>query len=283
MVLYIIIKSIILIIFYQLYKYTCRRKSNHPNYYFKHKKPIIEAHRGINRELFQNTLPSIALALENNIKSIEIDVWLSKDLIPVLHHGNLIGSLRGYYNTIASVTTLTWDELSKLKSIRQNLHIARLDEVLELLKGKSLLNLEIKDPRINLMFPIIMEYIEKYDYFDQIVISSFYHKYYNKILRFNRINKKNLNFGFLYLENYSSPYDYNHPGNGLNIYWTNATKKVCDRAHKNGMYVLVWFYMYENENETVYRRLIENGVDVICSNEPAKAKKYVNYYYYRYG
>jgi hypothetical protein len=47
------------------------------------------------------------------------------------------------------------------------------------------------------------------------------------------------------------------------------------------MAVLVWFDMDEEENEKIFKRIIENGVDIICCNEPLLAKKYIKYYNYR--
>ena len=89
-------------------------------------------------------------------------------------------------------------------------------------------------------------------------------------------------FGFLYHKNNTQEFIFNKRGNSLNVYWTDATKNFCDRAHENGMAVLVWFDMLDEENFNVYRQLIDNGVNVICSNEPMLAKRYVNEYYYKF-
>ena len=58
------------------------------------------------------------------------------------------------------------------------------------------MNLEIKDWRVDLVFPKVIELIEKYDYFDQIAISSFNHQYYQKIAAFNQNNALGKNFTF---------------------------------------------------------------------------------------
>ena len=65
----------------------------------------------------------------------------------------------------------------------------------------------------------------------------------------------------------------------LNLYWLYASKSVCDKAHKNGIAVMAWFLSNERENDEIYKKLIENGVDVICSNDPVKAKKFRDNYY----
>ena len=73
---------------------------------------------------------------------------------------------------------------------------------------------------------------------------------------------------------------YNSTNNTLNIYWSKITKNVCDKAHRNGMAVLAWFYMDEIENKTIYQRLFNNGIDILCTNYPFLAKKF-RYFYYK--
>ena len=50
----------------------------------KNHKIFIEGHRGVNREKPQNTKTSFLKAIEYQLDSIELDIWLSKDKIPVV-------------------------------------------------------------------------------------------------------------------------------------------------------------------------------------------------------
>jgi glycerophosphoryl diester phosphodiesterase len=242
-------------------------------------KTFIESHRGVNREIFQNTLESFKKVIDYNIESIETDTWLSKDNILIILHGSRDSHLKGYYNYWDKATKLTWKELSSYRTIRNNLKMPRLSDLFELAKNKLFINLEIKDPRIDIVFPKLIELIEKYDFFDQISLSSYFFGYYNKIEEYNKQNHKNLTFGFLYFKTKEIYYNYSHKGSSLNLYWIQANKRVCDKAHKNGMAVMAWFLLSDRENDKIYKKLIENGVDVICSNEPVKAKKFRDNYY----
>ena len=277
-----LIKIIYLYAIFRLLKYLKYPKlKRHPKDIFSPHKTFIESHRGINREIFQNTLEAFSKAIKYNIGSLEIDVWLTKDKIPVIHHGyGKFGAIDGYYDSPGNITQLTYNELSFFRTIKDKLKMPTLRETFELTKNKIFINLEIKDKRIDLAFPYIIKLIEDYNFFNQITISSFNHKYYDKIVEYNYNNNKELVFGFLYNRNQTEFFDYTKRGNSLNIYWTDATKEVCDKAHKNGMAVLVWFEMDDIENDEIYRQLVENGVDIICSNEPVLAKKYLRYYYY---
>ena len=246
---------------------------------FASHKTFIESHRGVNREIFQNTLEAFDRAIQYDIESFETDVWLTKDNVLVLIHGGDMGNLDGYYDHPGYVTDLTWDELSTYRTIEDNLKMPRLIDAMELTKNKIFMNLEIKDPRVDLVFPYIVELIEEYDFFDQIALSSFHHEYYPKIEEYNNNHEKKLVFGFLYHQNEKSIFDYTKKGHSLNIYWTDATKEVCDKAHQNGMAIQSWFKLTDLETTEIYKQLIKNGADIICCNSPLLAKKYRDSYY----
>ena len=154
----------------------------------------------------------------------------------------------------------------------------KLIDLFKLAKNKIFLNLELKDPRVDLVFPHIMKLIEEYNYFNQITISSFNHDYYKKIQEYNKNNNRNIIFGFIYNKYEQIIFDYNKPGNSLNIYWADATKTVCNRAHTNNMAALAWFDMVDTETTEIHKELIEYGVDIICCNDPLLARKYIRYY-----
>lgn len=283
----IIIKSIcLLLIFILAIKFIMQPKKLHLisiSDLFDNNKTIVESHRGINREIFENTLESFARAINYGIDSIETDVWLSKDNVLVIYHGwGEFGQLQNLYDHSGNIIETNWKDLSHYKTLADGLNMPTLKDVIELTKDKIFLNLEIKDPRVNLIWPFLVELIEKYKYYDQIALSSFFFDYYNETKEYNKKFNRNIPFGFLYHRNNSQEFIVDKTGNCLNVYWRDATKSLCDRAHKNGMAVLVWFEMLDEENFSVYKWLIDNGVNVICSNEPMLAKKYVKEYYNKF-
>jgi glycerophosphoryl diester phosphodiesterase len=259
------------------------RLVRHPSDVFSHHQTFVESHRGVNREIFQNTLPAVERAIQYGVESFETDIWLTKDNVLVIVHGGNNGDLEGYYDHPGLVTDLTWEELSTYRTIEDNLPMPRLIDMMELTKDKIFMNLEIKDPRVDLVFDQMTNLIEQYDFFDQIAISSFHHDYYNKIVEYNQGRGKELGkeliFGFLYNRNKQSQFDYTKKGSTLNIYYNDATKEVCDKAHENGMAIQSWFGMEDEENTAIYKQLIKNGVDIICTNVPLLAKIYRDNYY----
>ena len=251
----------------------------HPSELFKKHKLMIEAHRGVNLEVYQNTMEAFARSIDYGLDVIETDAWLTKDKVLVLvHGGGHWGNIKRYYNISKTVKSLTWKEISKFRTVKDNLKMPRLSDLFKLAKNKIIINLEIKDPRINLTFSHIMKLIEKYDFFEQIYFTSFYFEYYNKTIEYNKKHNKNIIFEFAYEIN-DTNYDYTKKGNILSIYNKDITKETCDKAHANGMAVLASFRNGDKESGKIYKKLVEDGVDIISVNRPLLAKKFVKYYY----
>ena len=242
--------------------------------------PYIQGHRGVNKEFPENTLRSFQNAIDNGIDGVELDIWLSKDNIPIVVHGSLFGFLFFHYKkAFGFVTNYFLDELKKLEVRNGNDKMPTLEEVFILSKGKLFLNIEIKDRRCDRLFPILIDLIKKYDMFDQISISSFHHKYAKYVQEFNLNNNKKIEFGFLYGKKIIfNRYKYDTKNTTLNIYYMDVTKERCDKAHENGMAVIAWFRMRDKENNDLYKNLLDSGVDCIITNNPKEAQAYRDFY-----
>ena len=137
-----------------------------------------------------------------------------------------------------------------------------------------------------MLFPILLNLIEKYDMYQQIQISSFIHDYYYKIKDFNEKNQnKKIEFGFLYhpiIERNvykNEEFNFNFPGFQINIYAFDINEELVKKAKENNMSVMAWFKMMDEENDEIYKKLFDLNVDVICSNEPKKLMIFRENYY----
>ena len=245
-------------------------------------KIFVEGHRGVNREHYQNSLNSFKQAIKYNLDSIELDIWLTKDKIPVILHGGKEGQLYDHIKDVDKnliVNNLTLEELLKLKlKGKEDQTIPTFNEVLDLCKNKIFINIEIKDPNINDTFNEVIKLIEEKKMFNQIAISSFHHDYFNLVSKYNKEHDDKIEFGYLYFdqaekENFK-PYKFNTNGCSMNIYQKDVTKEIVDKAHENDMVVLVWFKMLDEESNELYQKLFDYGIDIICCNEPLKAKEF---------
>ena len=97
----------------------------------KHSVEII-AHRGANREAPENTLPAFEKALAMGVDGIELDVQITSDGVPIIHHDPVVGG--------QPIVGMTVAELKKLKPA------PTLAEVLTLVNGQCRLYVEVKAP-----------------------------------------------------------------------------------------------------------------------------------------
>ena len=248
-------------------------------------KVFIEGHRGVNREFLENTIDSFKQAINYNLDSIELDVWLTKDKIPIVIHGGRKGNLGN--KLVKSMTSdcfpkdFNSDIITKLKIKGTDHTIPTLSEVLDLCKNKIFVNIELKDPNIKETFNRVIKLIERKKMINQIALNSYEPLYYEYVTHYNKIHKNKIEFG----KNFHASilpflihYQFNEKKICLNIYHKEITKEIVDRAHLFGDAVMAWFKMTDIENEKIYKHLIDCGVDIISSNEPNKAKTFRDNY-----
>lgn len=111
--------------------------------------PLIIAHRGASVEAPENTLAAIQKAIELNVDGIEIDIYFSKEKIPVVLHDECPQRTTNISDSTA-IDTLTLNEIKLLDAgswfgqayAREK--IPTLAEVLQLKRGTIKLMIEIK-------------------------------------------------------------------------------------------------------------------------------------------
>ena len=103
---------------------------------------LIIAHRGVhdNKSTPENSIKAFYKAVIKKYP-IELDIQLTKDNEIVVFHDKNLKRMTGLDK---DVEDLTLSEIKKLKLLDTNEHIPTLDEVLKLVNGKVLLDIEIK-------------------------------------------------------------------------------------------------------------------------------------------
>ena len=142
----------------------------------KKNKFIFIAHRGIynNLNIPENSMKSFKRAINSNV-SIELDIHLTKDnKLVVFHDDNLI-RMTGTYKKIRKCM---YDELKQFNLLSTEEKIPLLSDVLKLVDGKVLIDIEIKDDkRISKTCKELIKLLDNYNGF--ILIQSFHPKYIN--------------------------------------------------------------------------------------------------------
>ncbi len=116
--------------------------------------PIIIAHRGGAKHKPENTVEAFRCCLDHGVLAIELDVQLTKDLIPVVFHDETIGRLTNKVDN-RSIQELTLEDVRQLEVggwFSPEYHgepIPTLQEVLQMLPPHVHLMVEVKDHQNN--------------------------------------------------------------------------------------------------------------------------------------
>jgi glycerophosphoryl diester phosphodiesterase len=146
------------------------------------------AHRGLHNNLSEapeNSLKAFWLAVEQGY-GIELDVQLTKDLVPVVLHDY---SLKRACKKDVQVASLTYEELTGYRLFKSEEKIPTLKEVLDLVDDKVPLIIELKIPwKPDRLCRAVSELLKEYKGF--YVIESFnpfglmwYRRYHPKVIR----------------------------------------------------------------------------------------------------
>jgi len=233
---------------------------------------FIEAHRGLNKEEPENTLIAFEEAIKANCDSIELDIWLTKDKIPVIIHGvEDSGEISQTLKGSGFIHDFTLEEIKHFKTKEKEMQIPTLEEVLVLCKDRCFVNIELKDPQCEETFLQVEKLLENYSMFQQVMISSFNHDYWKEIKK----SPSPIEFGFLYERKLGQDLNIilnsERENTSINLWYHEIDQQLVTSAHKLGIGVLAWFYLDDIETDEIINNLLDWGVDVICSNYPRKA------------
>jgi len=230
---------------------------------------FIESHRGVNREEPENTLAAFEKAILLECDSIEMDIWLTKDKIPVVLHGCNDGKIN---DSSGKINDYIFSEVIHIK-LDKNQNIPSLEDVFKLCKNKIFLNLEIKDANIKETFQEVYKLILKYNMQNEIAISSFHHSYHEEIKSLG--SELQIEFGFLYKppDDRIIEFNFERPFTTMNLWYKDINEDLVKKAHDNNIAVLAWFKLTDEETEEVIQYLIHCKIDIICTNDPRHAMK----------
>jgi len=251
-----------------------KRKAFDSTKRFKENKlPYIESHRGCNKEEPENTLIAFQKAIEYNCDSIELDVWLTKDMIPVVIHGTEKGEISHTTTGTGIINEIYFVDLLTIQTKHKNMSVPTLEQVFRLCKGKIFINIEIKDANYSECFSKVLEMINSHDMKNQIAIASFKHQYWNEIKNKNEIEQ--IEFGFLYDTTEDQKCDIvldsERKNSSINVWYKEVTEEFVSKAHEKNIAVHTWFKMDDPETDDDFKHLMNCGVDIICTNSPTRA------------
>jgi len=228
------------------------------------------AHRGISAHFHENTLLAFEKALEADVKGIELDIHQVENDFYIFHDFHLDRLL----SKPGDIRSLKQQELSQLR-LKDDQHIPRLNEVFELVKGKCLLNLELKYVHdAAYLLDSISQYLYQFDE-AEIVISSFNHPLLQSLQHLVRETRfiNRIKFGALiaHLPLDLAQYAVNMQVDIAAIDADLVNKAFVEHAHIHNLEV--WSYTVNTEKGV--RELSEMGVDAVFTNDPDLLRSYL--------
>lgn len=234
----------------------------------------IMAHRGWSSRAPENTLAAIQLAVDTDwISSMEIDVQLSKDGVPVIIHDFRVDRTT---NGSGFVKDLTWQELSELdagswfSSKYRGEKIPTLEEVLHLCKGEKQVNIELKaagDMYIG-MEEIVLKLVKSLQMEKEVVITSFDHE---RIKRVQSIAPE-LETGLIIEGNpflLHEQLEYSK-ANIISMSFWFLTKAFVQKHLELGRRIVVW--TPNTKEEIAFVKQMSENIE-ICTNYPERVKQ----------
>jgi glycerophosphoryl diester phosphodiesterase len=219
--------------------------------------PLVEiiAHRGAPREHRENTLPSFLRAFELGASAVELDVHGTRDGAIVIHHDPTTNSRPGDSGPIVVIADST---LASLQAIAiGGERIPTLDELLAVVPVASTVYVEVKANGIEEAVVACIRSSGR-----TCAVHSFDHRIARRVHEL----APDIAVGVLQTSYPVDPLRPVHDAGARDLWqhWELLDEALLERVHADGRRVIAWTV----NDGAVARRLIDLGIDGICSDVP---------------
>nr|MDO8081350.1 glycerophosphodiester phosphodiesterase family protein [Candidatus Freyarchaeota archaeon] len=219
------------------------------------KKVLLIAHRGASFYEPENTLRAVKRALDFGVDGVEIDVRSSIEGNIVVIHDDTVDRTT---NGTGKVRDMSLVELRSLDA-GEGEKIPLLEEVLELVKDKALLVIELK---INGIEERVLKIVEEYGALNNVLLTSFIHR---SVKRVKELDPR-VRTGVIFREAPINPSRLALDADAENLcaFHKYITWEMVQNAHDHDLKIYAWTV---DEPSTI-ENLIMLGVDGIVTNKP---------------
>ena len=226
---------------------------------------LVIGHRGARGHLAENTLPSIAKALELGVDGIEIDVFRCASEELVVFHDQTLEKLT---NATGYIEQLDLDSIRNIE-VLNGFTIPTLEEVLNLINGRAMLNIELKGSQTAILTDQMLQtFFEKETWSaEKILISSFD---WEELKLFYEVNQK-VPIAILTEDDHldALPIAKELNAVAINPNYKSLNKENLTKIHKKGLKIYPWTV---NQPEEI-SALLALGVDGIITDFPERVPK----------
>ena len=231
-------------------------------------RPLICGHRGSAATAPENTLASIARALDAGVDAVEFDVHLSADSVCVLIHDDTVDRTSDGSGPVSALTfaQLRALDMGSWKGVRfAGEQIPSLKDALSLIGGRALAFIEVKaefDHHPDAIAAVARS-VRLAGATDHAVILAFDHRHLERA----RADAPELECVALCVEPPSDVAALLRATGavGLAPQWRHVDAALCARVHDAGAAVIAWTVDAAGDARTLAR----NGLDVLITNRPA--------------
>ena len=216
---------------------------------------ILTGHRGAAELEPENTRLSIQKAIDLSVDQVEIDVHLTRDQHLVVIHDATVDRTTDGQGAVADFTLVEIKRLDAGKGER----IPTLQEVIDLVRGKVVLQIELKGP--DTAEPVVRA-VERNSMESEVLLTSFVHERLREARQLN----PSLALGALW----SNPPDdaceqaIDMGAEAIHIQHQNIDAQLVRKAQAHGLKIRAW----NPDTVKEIQRAIDLGVDAIGSNRP---------------
>ena len=226
---------------------------------------LVIGHRGARGHLAENTLPSIAKALELGVDGIEIDVFRCASEELVVFHDQTLEKLT---NATGYIEQLDLDSIRNIE-VLNGFTIPTLEEVLNLINGRVMLNIELKGSQTAILTDQMLQtFFEKETWSaEKILISSFD---WEELKLFYEVNQK-VPIAILTEDDPldALPIAKELNAVAINPNYKSLNKENLTKIHKKGLKIYPWTV---NQPEEI-SALLALGVDGIITDFQERVPK----------
>ena len=216
---------------------------------------ILTGHRGAAELEPENTRLSIQKAIDLGVDQVEIDVHLTRDQhLVVIHDATVDRTTNGQ----GAVADFTLEEVKRLDAGKGE-RIPTLQEVIDLVRGKVVLQIELKGP--DTAEPVVRT-VEQNNIENEVLLTSFVHERLREARQLN----PSLALGALWS---NPPADaceqaIDMGAEAIHIQYQNIDAQLIQKAHAHGLMIRAW----NPDTVEEIQRVIDLGVDAVGSNRP---------------
>ena len=218
----------------------------------------------------ENTMPAMEAAVDQMADFAELDVQETRDGVLVLFHDSTLERIDGTRRTIRS---LSWDELQQVDAggwyseQYSGTRIPKLEDVIEYVRGRMMLNIEIKYAGASSDLPEkVVDCIRENDFVEQCVVTSTSLSYLKRV----KAADSDIYTGYILSAAYGSYYE-DDAIDFISLISSSANRKLVERVHACGKEVHVWTVNKKSELE----RMKMIGVDNIITDRPILAREVI--------